>query len=199
VTPSRPARRRADAIFGWGQDAGVQNGPVGIPAGDRSTPHRRSAWSSREKSGRVISSGQENQPLLAASPWHRYVAADEERCGRRSGASGRPDASNHGVDERALLWSRGAGQESSLGRQRVEGTKESEALDEFTYQRIPRDHAFGFTLAEGQMNRPLLGSNGARRRRLFSRSSAPQSAAATHDSAPASGNACNGKKAAGGK
>ena len=32
----------------------------------------------------------------------------------------------------------GAGQESSIGRQRVEGTKESEALDEFTYKRIHR-------------------------------------------------------------
>jgi hypothetical protein len=52
----------------------------------------------------------------------------------------------------------GAGQESSIGRQRVEGTKESEALDEFTYKRIHRDHTFGFELAEGHMNRPLLGA-----------------------------------------
>ena len=56
----------------------------------------------------------------------------------------------------------GAGQESSISRQRVEGTKESETLDEFTYKRIHRDHTFGFELAEGHMNRPLLGSNGAK-------------------------------------
>ncbi len=37
----------------------------------------------------------------------------------------------------------GAGQESSIGRKRVEGTKESEALDEFTYKRVHRDHTFG--------------------------------------------------------
>ena len=53
------------------------------------------------------------------------------------------------------------GQEPSIGRQRIEGAKESEALDEFTNKRIHRDHAFCFELAERHMNRPLIRAGGA--------------------------------------
>ena len=49
------------------------------------------------------------------------------------------------------------GRARSRPRQRVEGTKESEALDEFTYQRIHRDDTLGFELAEGHMNPPTAG------------------------------------------
>jgi hypothetical protein len=41
----------------------------------------------------------------------------------------------------------GAGEESSIGGQRVEGTKESETLDEFTDKGIHGHHTFGFELA----------------------------------------------------
>ena len=48
------------------------------------------------------------------------------------------------------------GQQPSIGRQRIQGTKESEALDEFTHKGIHGDHAFGFEFAERHMNRPLI-------------------------------------------
>jgi len=54
------------------------------------------------------------------------------------------------------------GQEPSIGRQRIEGAKESQALDEFTHSRIDGDHTFGFKLAERHMNRPLVGPDGAK-------------------------------------
>ena len=37
-----------------------------------------------------------------------------------------------------------AGQEPSIGRQRIQGTKECQALDEFKGKEIHRDHTFGF-------------------------------------------------------
>jgi hypothetical protein len=37
-----------------------------------------------------------------------------------------------------------AGQEPSIGRQRIQGTKECQALDEFTGKEIDGDHTFGF-------------------------------------------------------
>src|SRR5438876_9993682 len=48
------------------------------------------------------------------------------------------------------------GQEASIRRQRIKETKESEALDEFTYKGVHRDHTFGFELAERHMNGPLI-------------------------------------------
>ena len=47
------------------------------------------------------------------------------------------------------------GQEPSIGRQRIKGTKESEALDEFTHKGIHGDHTFCFEFAERHVNRPL--------------------------------------------
>ena len=54
------------------------------------------------------------------------------------------------------FFSARTGQEPSIGRQRIKGTKESEALDEFTYEGVHGDHALGFELAERHMNRPLF-------------------------------------------
>ncbi len=54
-----------------------------------------------------------------------------------------------------------AGQEPSIGGQRIEGAKESQALDEFTDKRIDGDHAFGLQLAERHVNRPLIRAGGA--------------------------------------
>jgi hypothetical protein len=53
------------------------------------------------------------------------------------------------------------GEEASIHRQRIKGTKESEALDEFTHQGIDGDHAFRFEFAERHMNRPLIRTGGA--------------------------------------
>jgi hypothetical protein len=56
------------------------------------------------------------------------------------------------------VWAR---QEPSIGRQRIQRAKESKALNEFTRGSIDGDHAFGFELAEGHMNGPLVGPGGA--------------------------------------
>ena len=53
------------------------------------------------------------------------------------------------------------GQKTSIGRQRIKGTKESEALDEFAYKGVDGDHTFGFELAERHVNRPLIRARGA--------------------------------------
>ena len=53
------------------------------------------------------------------------------------------------------------GQNASIGGQRVKGTKESEALDEFTHKGIHGDHAFRFELAQRHVNRPLMRGGGA--------------------------------------
>ena len=55
----------------------------------------------------------------------------------------------------------GTGQEPSIGRQRIQETKEAEALDEFTHKGVHRDHALGFELAQRHVNRPLIGAGGA--------------------------------------
>jgi hypothetical protein len=52
-------------------------------------------------------------------------------------------------------------QEPSIGRQRIQGAKESKALNEFTCGSIDGDHAFCFEFAEWNMNRPLIGPGGA--------------------------------------
>src|SRR5712691_6697882 len=48
------------------------------------------------------------------------------------------------------------GQEPSIGRQRIKGTKESEALDEFTHKGVHGDHTFRFEFAERHVDRPLI-------------------------------------------
>ena len=60
------------------------------------------------------------------------------------------------------LFAARTGQEPSIGRQQIEGTKESEALDEFTHKRIHGDHTFCFELAERHVNRPLIRAGGAK-------------------------------------
>jgi hypothetical protein len=41
------------------------------------------------------------------------------------------------------------GQKTSIGRQRIKGTKESEAFDEFTHIRVHGDHTFRCELPSG--------------------------------------------------
>ena len=52
-------------------------------------------------------------------------------------------------------------QEPSIGRQRIEGAKESETLDERTNKGIYWHHAFRLQFAERHMNRPLIRAGGA--------------------------------------
>src|SRR5665647_2073463 len=54
------------------------------------------------------------------------------------------------------------GQQPVIGTQRIERTKESKPLDEFTYRSIDGDHTFGFELTERDMNRPLIGTGRAK-------------------------------------
>ncbi len=54
------------------------------------------------------------------------------------------------------------GQKTSIGRQRIKGTKESEALDEFTHKGVHRDHTFRFEFAERYVDRPLTWARGAK-------------------------------------
>jgi hypothetical protein len=53
------------------------------------------------------------------------------------------------------------GQEPSIGRQGIKGTKELEASDEFTHKGIHGDHTFCFEFAEGHVNGPLIRAGGA--------------------------------------
>ncbi len=48
------------------------------------------------------------------------------------------------------------GQEPTIGGQRIQRTKETEALDKFTHKGIYGNHPFGFEFAEWHMNRPLI-------------------------------------------
>ncbi len=59
------------------------------------------------------------------------------------------------------LFGERACQEPSIGRQRIEGAKESQALNEFTNKTIYRDHAFVVQFAERHMHRPLIRAGGA--------------------------------------
>jgi hypothetical protein len=54
------------------------------------------------------------------------------------------------------LFSARAGQEPSIGRQGIKGTKELEASDEFTHKGIHGDHTFRLEFAERHVNRPLF-------------------------------------------
>jgi hypothetical protein len=54
------------------------------------------------------------------------------------------------------------GQEPSIRRQRIQGTKECQALDKFPDKGIDGDHTFGFELAERHMNRPLIRTGGTK-------------------------------------
>jgi hypothetical protein len=53
------------------------------------------------------------------------------------------------------------GQEPSIGRQGIKGTKELEASDEFTHKGIHGDHTFCFEFAERHVNGPLIRAGGA--------------------------------------
>src|SRR5260370_29800801 len=53
-----------------------------------------------------------------------------------------------------------ASQEPSVSRQWIEGTKESEALDQFTNKGIHGDHAFRLEFAKRDVNRPLILARG---------------------------------------
>ena len=52
-------------------------------------------------------------------------------------------------------------QQPSIGRQRVQRAEEAQAVNEFTNEGIDWDHAFGFELAERDMNGPLIRTGGA--------------------------------------
>lgn len=54
-----------------------------------------------------------------------------------------------------------ASQEPPVSRQRIEGTKESEALDQFTNKGVHGDHAFRLEFAKRDVNRPLILACGA--------------------------------------
>src|SRR5580704_7437576 len=54
------------------------------------------------------------------------------------------------------------GQKTSIGRQRIKGTKESEAFDEFTHKRVHGDHTFRLEFAERHVDCPLTWARGAK-------------------------------------
>ena len=49
-----------------------------------------------------------------------------------------------------------AGEEKAIGREGILGTQEAETIHQLTNERIHRDHALGFQLAEGHMDGPAL-------------------------------------------
>ena len=49
-----------------------------------------------------------------------------------------------------------AGEQSAIGKQRIERAKESQAIDKITYKRIDGNHAFRFQFAEGDVYCPLI-------------------------------------------
>ena len=59
------------------------------------------------------------------------------------------------------LFGERAGQEPSIGRQWIEGTKESEAVNQFANKSIHGDHPFRLEFAKGYVNRPSIRSGGA--------------------------------------
>jgi hypothetical protein len=59
------------------------------------------------------------------------------------------------------FFSARTGQEPFIGRQRIQGTKELEASDEFPHKGIHGDHSFCLELAERDVNRPLIRAGGA--------------------------------------
>src|SRR6516162_10098682 len=48
------------------------------------------------------------------------------------------------------------GQKASIGGERIEESKEAEAVNEVADKAVNRDHAFGLEFAEWDMNRPLI-------------------------------------------
>jgi hypothetical protein len=54
------------------------------------------------------------------------------------------------------------GQQVALRRQGVERAEEAQALDEFTDERVYRDHPFRLQLAEGNVNCPTIRSDVAK-------------------------------------
>src|SRR5437899_5298323 len=59
------------------------------------------------------------------------------------------------------LFAARTGQEPSIGRQGIKGTKELETSDEFTHKGIHGDHTFCFEFAERHVNGPLIRAGGA--------------------------------------
>ena len=51
--------------------------------------------------------------------------------------------------------------EPSVGKQRIEGAEEAQAVNEIADKGISWDHAFGFELAERYMDGPLIRTGGA--------------------------------------
>src|ERR1019366_802738 len=54
------------------------------------------------------------------------------------------------------LLAAGSRQQSTVEREGIEGPEEAQALDEFTYKRVHRNHSFRLQLAEGHVNRPPI-------------------------------------------
>src|SRR6516164_9875469 len=53
------------------------------------------------------------------------------------------------------FFAAGAGQEPSISRQRIQGTKEGQALNEFTGNEIHGDHTFRFLASRGAHESPI--------------------------------------------
>jgi hypothetical protein len=58
------------------------------------------------------------------------------------------------------VFAEGAGEQTPVWGQRIEGAEEAEPLHEGTNGRVHRDHPFGFQLSEGDQDSPLSGSSG---------------------------------------
>ena len=125
-----------------------------MPAGDHSTSHQDIAWSFRERCDRVISSRQASQHRFEASPRHRCgEAGGDDACGKAERVADLMQVITKVTNERCFGVR--TGQKTSIGRQRIKGTKESEAFDEFTHKRVHGDHTFRFEFAERHVDCPL--------------------------------------------
>jgi len=79
----------------------------------------------------------------------------------RDNALGDPDSGDHVSPESAQLADErvaatGAGQEKAVGREGILGAQQAEAIYQPTNERIHRDQALGFQLAEGHMDGPVI-------------------------------------------
>src|SRR5258707_14960097 len=84
----------------------------------------------------------------------------------RHEAGGEAEGMTHLVQEVAeltnqCLFGERACQEASMGRQRIEGAKEAQALNEFPNNKIYRSHAFVVQFAKRHMHRPLIRAGAA--------------------------------------
>jgi hypothetical protein len=79
----------------------------------------------------------------------------------RNDAGGNTDRSRDIVQVGAQLFDQGllaagARQQPTIGREGIERAEEAQALDEFTYKRVHRNHSFRLQLAEGHVNGPTI-------------------------------------------